>query len=165
MIKEVRFPWEVGGGKVHINHQFLRDVTAWVQTASQASERFSFGMERMIVPEKLGCWLQFSGDLHTLCAGYVGTPKARIPSPESILTTLQGKVIWPFRHRKNKLSVKVVKTTTLHLIRMGKGVPHTQPALLWGNTEFLSALMPQKSVPWDRMEGDTENMTVGKKGS
>lgn len=165
MIK-VCFPWEVVGGKVHINHQLFRDVTAWVQTASQASDRLSFSMERMIVPEKLGCWLQFSGDLHILCAGYAGTPKTRIPSPESILRTLQGKVIWPFRHRKNSLTNSESRWwKQQHLIKTGKGVPHTLPALLWGNTEFLSALMPQKFVLWDRMEGDMENMTVGKKGS
>lgn len=55
MIKEIHFPWEAGGGKVYINHQFLRDVTARVQPASQASDRLSFRMERMIVPEKPGC--------------------------------------------------------------------------------------------------------------
>lgn len=36
--------------------------------------------------------------------------------------------------QRNKLQVKVVKTKTLHLIKMGKEVPHTQPALL-GETE------------------------------
>lgn len=46
----------------------------------------------------------------------------------------------------NKLWVKVVKTKTFHLIRMGEEVPYTQTALLWGNTELLSALMPQKFV-------------------
>lgn len=52
IIKEIHFPWEAGGGKVYINHQFLRDVTAQFQTASQTSDRLSFNM---IVPEEPGC--------------------------------------------------------------------------------------------------------------
>lgn len=157
----------IRGGKVYINHQFLRDISEQVQTASQASDKLSFSTEKMTVPQMPGCWLQFSGDIHTVCR-LCWYPKGNdsLPRTHSQDLAREGYMAFQTQEKQlNKLWVKVVKTKTLHLIRTGKGVPHTQPALLWGNTELLSALMPQKLMPWYRMEGDKEKMTVWKRGS
>lgn len=77
-MKEMHFPWEAESGEVYANHQLLRELTAWAQIASQENYRLSFSTERLIVPEKHGCWQQLSRDLRTSCAGYVGTLKSRI---------------------------------------------------------------------------------------
>lgn len=77
-MEDIRFPWEAAeSGEVYATHQFLRELTAQAPTASWENYRLSFSTERLIVPEKHNCWQKFFG-LHALCAGYVGTLKARI---------------------------------------------------------------------------------------
>ena len=77
-MNEMHFPREAESGEVYAKHQFLRELTARAQTASQENYRLSFSMESLIVPEKNSCWQQFSGDPYTLCVGYVGTLKTMI---------------------------------------------------------------------------------------
>lgn len=62
-MKEIHFPWEAESGEVYANYQFLRELTAWAQTASRENYRLSFSMERPVVPEKHNVW----GPPHTVC--------------------------------------------------------------------------------------------------